>query len=118
MAKLYTDPALTATPLTVSPTEHAAFSGAVATFTDADPVGAQTDFGATIDWGDGGSSAGTISGPDAGGAFTVSGSHSYAEEASGLTLTVTINDVEGASATATSTTRHGRFAAVSVVAER
>ena len=103
IAKLLFDLPLTGTPVTVSPTEGATFSGKVATFTDADPAGALSDFSATINWGDGSSSAGTISGPDAGGVFTVSGSHTYADEASGLTLAVTINDVEGASATTGST---------------
>jgi len=52
----------------------------VATFTD--PGGAESfpDYGATIVWGDGTSSSGSISGPDANGVFTVSGAHSYAEE--------------------------------------
>ena len=55
-------------------------SGRVATFSDdADPDGPAADFTATVDWGDGSTpSTGTISGPDSGGRFGVSGSHTYA----------------------------------------
>src|SRR5207253_1265041 len=50
----------------------------VATFTDSDePASA---FKATIDWGDGTTSTGTISGPDSSGTFTVTGSHTYPED--------------------------------------
>jgi len=50
----------------------------VATFID--PGGAEVlaDYSASINWGDGTTSAGTISGPDASGVFTVTGSHTYA----------------------------------------
>jgi Ca2+-binding RTX toxin-like protein len=51
----------------------------VATFTD--PGGAEglADYSSLIDWGDGTApSAGTITGPDAGGVFTVTASHTYA----------------------------------------
>jgi hypothetical protein len=74
--------------------------GTVATFTDADPGEAASHFTATIAWGDGTSSAGTVSGP-AGGPFSVSGSHSYAENGT-YAVTVSVNDPGGASATATS----------------
>ncbi|HVX63672.1 MAG TPA: carboxypeptidase regulatory-like domain-containing protein, partial [Pirellulales bacterium] len=67
------DAPLTAAGLTISSTEGATFSGDVATFTDANPAGAAPDYSATIYWGDGASSAGTIA-AGAGG-FTVSGSH-------------------------------------------
>jgi hypothetical protein len=48
----------------------------VATFTDPGGSEALGDYSATINWGDGSSSRGTISGPDAG-VFTVQGSHTY-----------------------------------------
>src|SRR5262249_48748625 len=69
----------------------------VATFTDDDPDGQASDYTATIDWGDGGTSSGDISGS---GSFIVTGSHTYAEEGT-YALTVTIYDQGGASATAT-----------------
>src|SRR5262249_30500793 len=57
----------------------AAVSGIVATFTDpGNPTGTAedaADYGATINWGDGTSSAGTIT--QSAGRFTVSGSHTY-----------------------------------------
>jgi hypothetical protein len=61
----------------------------VATF--ADPSGAEptANYSATIDWGDGGpTSQGTIT--EAGGVFTVQGSHNY-QAVGNFTLTVTIN---------------------------
>jgi len=57
------------------------FSGAVATYTDANPISTIADFKATIDWGDGTPpTAGVISQPGAvGTAYVVSGSHTYAD---------------------------------------
>jgi hypothetical protein len=75
------------------------FSGEVATFTDANPLGEIGDFTATIDWGDASSSAGTVSGP-VGGPFSVSGSHSYATTGP-FTVTVSIADVGGSTASTT-----------------
>ncbi len=57
------------------------------TFTESD---AHADVTATIDWGDGTRTAGTIV-PGSGGAFNVTGTHSYAE-AGGYTATVTVDD--------------------------
>ena len=55
------DAALTAGALTVpAATEGQAFSGQLATFTDADPNAAASDFTAMIDWGDGRTTAGTV----------------------------------------------------------
>lgn len=48
----------------------------VATFTDANTSSRNTDFTATIDWGDGQTSQGTISASGSG-AFSVTGSHTY-----------------------------------------
>ena len=48
----------------------------VATFTD--PNGEFTgDYAATINWGDGMQTTGTITGPDGSGVYTVTGSHTY-----------------------------------------
>jgi glycosidase len=56
----------------------------VAAFTDQGGPETPGDYGATIDWGDGNPvqpdvTAGTVIGPDAGGAFHIQGSHLYAE---------------------------------------
>src|SRR5207245_579927 len=79
----------------------------VATFTSPTPAQA-SNFSASIDWGDGTTSPGTITGPDQNGEFTVLGSHTYAEEGEvevdavdAFPVTVTITD--GTSATVTST---------------
>lgn len=76
-------------------------SGTVATFTDANQSGTVADFTATVMWGDGSTSAGSVTGP-AGGPFSVSASHSYAEDGN-YPVIVTIIDDGGARATATST---------------
>ncbi len=89
-------------PLTAScatPTvSTASFSGTVATFTDANPFAPVSDFTATIDWGDGSTSPGVVTGPT-GGPFTVSGSHTYATLGS-HTITVLVVDEGGSTATA------------------
>ena len=90
---------LTATASLFTPTENAGFTGAVATFTDADPTGQASEYSATIAWGDGQSSTGSVTSNGQGG-FTVSGSHTYTAQGP-ETVTVTINDVGGASTTIT-----------------
>jgi hypothetical protein len=85
---------------TVNATEGLASSPqTVATFTDPDANATAAEYSATIDWGDSSSSAGTITGA-AGGPFTVSGSHTYAEEGP-YDVKVTINDVDNSVNTAT-----------------
>jgi PKD repeat protein len=70
------------------------FAGTVATLTDTDPAGTASDYSASIAWGDGVTSTGTVS--PHGGAFAVSGSHTYSSAGS-YTVTVTIEDAGGAS---------------------
>jgi PKD repeat protein len=75
--------------------EGAGFVNPIATFTDADPIGTISDFTATIHWGDGTTSAGTVTQPGGTGtAFSISGSHTYLEEATN-NITVDIVDVGG-----------------------
>jgi len=75
--------------MTITATEGAASSPqAVATFTDPAGADAISDYSATISWGDGGTSAGTIT--QANGTFTVSGSHLYANEGTEQ-MTVTLH---------------------------
>jgi hypothetical protein len=70
------------------------FNGRVANLVDANPIGTLSDFSATIDWGDGSTSAGTLSGT---GPFTVAGTHTYGT--TGLfTVTTSIKDVGGSTA--------------------
>jgi hypothetical protein len=82
-------------PIAISPAESQALSNiAVATFTD--PNGTHTgQYSATITWGDGAQTAGTISGP-VNGVYTISGSHTYTEEGpETLAISVTDNYVSG-----------------------
>jgi Bacterial Ig-like domain (group 3) len=67
-------------------------SGVVASFTDADLGGTASDYAATIDWGDGTSSAGAVGTLRSG--FTVSGSHTYREDRN-YPVIVHIADVGG-----------------------
>jgi hypothetical protein len=92
-----TDPLLTASALGISSTEGVAFTGMVATFTDPNPNDPASTFMATISWGDGHTSSGTISG--SGGAFSVSGSNTYAEDGT-FAIGVQIFDVGGTTASA------------------
>ena len=73
----------------------------LATFTDADPGGTLTDYSATINWGDGNTTAGTVV-ANQGGGFAVTGSHTYADAAT-YGAAITIHDVGGATATAFTT---------------
>ncbi len=93
------DASLTPMAATFAATENTSFSGAVATFGDADPNGVASDYSATIDWGDNTpASAASLSG-DINNGFTVSGTHIYADDGTypvrisltdhGPTLTVT-----------------------------
>ncbi|HUB25249.1 MAG TPA: hypothetical protein VL992_07445 [Tepidisphaeraceae bacterium] len=81
-------------------TEGQPFSGNVATVTDIDSSLAASQLSATITWGDGGVSSGVITGGD--GAFTVSGSYSYAA-AGQLPLSVAVSDSSGNTSTSTTT---------------
>jgi hypothetical protein len=70
-------PNLAVTADNIAATAGQPFSGQVATFTDVNPSATTGDFTASIDWGDGTSSAGTIS-ADPNGGFDVTGTHTYA----------------------------------------
>jgi large repetitive protein len=80
------------------------FTGVVATFTDDDPMGTATDYQATIVWGDGHTSTGTIGGgPANNGFFTVTGTNTYAAAGS-YVFTVTIVDNGGSTVTTSPST--------------
>ena len=67
------------------------------TFTDRDPAGTISDYTATINWGDGTTSSGTISNNSG---FTVTGSHSYSRHKTYL-VKLTITDAGGSTVTTT-----------------
>src|SRR5581483_10948509 len=83
----------------ITATENTAFTGSVATFGSPD----NGPFTAEIHWGDGSSSAGSVSTVSAGN-FSVTGTHTYADELTGSAVSVVITDTSDATtATATST---------------
>jgi hypothetical protein len=83
-----------AAPVTTTPS----FAGPVATLTDANAAATAGDFIATIDWGDGTTSSGTVNG--SGGSYTVEGSHSYGADGP-YAVQVQVADAGGQVATAT-----------------
>ena len=93
------DARLSGTAAAFDASEGAVFSGAVASFSDANGGATAADFTATIRWGDGTTSIGTVTGT---GPFTVSGTHSYSEGGSYPTL-VTIKDDGGSALTISGT---------------
>src|SRR5439155_11586441 len=95
------DAALSGTGIAVTSTEGTSFTGAVATFTDANPNSDINDLSATITWGDGHSSAGSIT-SNGNSSYTVSGTNAYAEEGS-YPVSVQIRD-QGGSVAATNST--------------
>jgi hypothetical protein len=82
---------LTGSAVNFGATAGAPFTGTVATFTNPIPFGSTAHYYATIDWGDGSSSTGTITSADT---LTVSGSHTYADPGS-YALTVEITNYGG-----------------------
>jgi uncharacterized repeat protein (TIGR01451 family) len=90
--------ALTAHPLTINPHRAQAFTGTVATFTDTFTANTSDDFAASVDWGDGTTTIGTVSGSN--GSFTVAGTHTYAN-AGIFSMQVTLRDSGPGSAQAT-----------------
>lgn len=87
--------AISQAPITASGTSLSAIEGKpfismVATFTDGDPLATPADFSASISWGDGGSSTGTVSASGVG--FAVSGGHTYVDEGS-YHVNVTIAEI-------------------------
>jgi hypothetical protein len=99
------DASLTASANSFVATRGIAFSGQAGTFTDANLNAPITDFttspgGVTISWGDGTSSAGTVSQPGGVGTpFQVSGNHTY-QTTGFLTMTVAVADLGGSLTTA------------------
>ena len=96
------DAPLTSTGLPTPPIIPAGtpFSGVVATFSDLDPAGTVSDYTATITWGDGVTTLGTIV-PGTPGLFNVLGTHTF--DTGTYTVSVVIADAGGSSTTAVST---------------
>jgi hypothetical protein len=101
---------------TTPPSQAGLFSGVVSRFTDYDSSGVSSDFAATIAWGDGAVTLGTViqTGVDSLGHpnFEVIGTHSYAGPQTS-TFAVTIQDLRGS--TMTSQGNDGQGALESIV---
>jgi PKD repeat protein len=103
---------LSGTPATFSAQAQTPFTGVVATFTDTDTANVPSDFTATINWGDGNTTAGTVAG--GGGTFTVSGTHTYTSTGT-FSVVVTLADDAPGTATATTTSTANVSAPIAVV---
>src|SRR5205807_7158906 len=75
--------------LTLQLSKGIAFNGTVGSFQDQDPQGIQSDYTASIKWGDGSSSTGNVT--LGGGSFQVNGNHTYAEPGT-YTILTTVTD--------------------------
>src|SRR5262249_52728058 len=85
-------PPINLTVLDLKGSEGVAFSGPVATFTTGVSGDSPSNYNASVDWGDGSSPTTNITPTLANGLFTVSASHTYAEEqAAPYTVKVTVN---------------------------
>jgi len=98
------DASLSATGVNVSATEGAPLSNViVATLTDgAGSYSNPNDLSATINWGDSSSSAGKLVATGTPGVYSIEGSHTFGEYGS-YTVSVSINDAGGSTASAQST---------------
>ncbi len=86
-----TEQPLSPQPVTIMGTEYEQFSGAVASFTDANPYASQNEYSATVAWPDGTKSASVTANGQGG--FNVTSSDTFGEEQSGgSSLTVTVTD--------------------------
>lgn len=95
------DAPLTAKPVSFTAVKKTTFTGSVATFTDANPAGKASEFTASIVWGDGRTSPGTVSALTGGG-FAVVGTHRY-EAKGAYAVAVHIADMGGSTADAAGT---------------
>src|SRR5262249_16111911 len=94
------DAALTGSAATISAIQGQAFTAVIGSFTDADAAASSTDISATIRWGDGQTSPGTVVANGA--SFNVLGSHTYTGVGT-FTISVSIQEVMGSSLPLTST---------------
>lgn len=92
------DPKIAAGAQSLSGIEGTQASGTVATFTDPDASSTAGEYSASINWGDGSESAGTVNG--GGGSFSVSANHTYGDE-NEYAVTVVITDSDNSSNAAT-----------------
>ncbi len=98
------DAALSGSGVNQSPPEGTTLTAVVANFSDADPAGTASDYSATVTWGDGHSSPGTIAYNTSTHSGTVTATDSFGEEGSVYNGSVAITDSGGSHITLTFTT--------------
>ncbi len=92
------DAALAGQGTTIYPSLGGPVSGLIATFTDADPAGTAGDYSATMNWGDGDTTAGTsiVADPSVAGQFDLMAAKSHPYTSAGTkSITATIQDTGG-----------------------
>jgi hypothetical protein len=109
---VYAEPTAVPTGINLNTIIGVPLTARVATFTDADPAGQVSDYTAIIGWGDGTSSAGTIT-PNPSGGFDVTGTHSYTGTGT-FTITTSITDIGGSNISAASTVNVSALPSLSV----
>jgi hypothetical protein len=97
---VYAEPHAVVNPNIIHATEGRSFSGTAGTFSTSNVNPHASDFTATINWGDGTSTNGTVV-LNNGSSFKVNGAHTYAEEGT-FNILVSIHDKSGHSGTARS----------------
>lgn len=93
------DSPLTLTPVPVGARPGVAFTRVIAVLRDADTAATQSEYAATIHWGDGTRSAAAVAAVG-NASFSIAGSHTY-RHAGAFSLTVAVSDTGGATATTT-----------------
>jgi hypothetical protein len=97
---------ITIIPVTFAATEGVTFSGVVANFSDSRAGAVPSDFTASIEWGDGTTTAGTVA-STGGGTFSISGMHVYADEGVFPVIVGVKDNVSGATGATKSTANVG-----------
>ena len=92
---------LTATGAAFSAVAGSPFSGVVGHISDGDPTATASDYGVSLEWGDGLSSAGSVAAASGGG-FDVTGTHTYTGTGSDA-VTLAVTKVNGRTAIASGT---------------
>ncbi len=109
---LVADAPIDATPFPISSVEGF-FEGAVASFTDRNPDGVSSDFTATISWGDGTVSEGTVVQTE-GGAFEVLGTNLYEQGTFDVVVTITGDGENTTDVTGTATIQDAPITVIGV----
>jgi hypothetical protein len=96
-----TDVPISATATPVAAVKNVPFSGQVATFTQINPFGSAAQFVAKINWGDGVTTTGAVTGSN--GSYTVTGTHTFANATTSQPVTVSITHFVNGTPFATAT---------------